>query len=669
MLCFQLHFPIATVYRPGVTVTTKDYWGTTLAVESVASGGSGEWTLTETPPNFNDPFMNYHGYYFDVIAPNSGYVGGTGSLDGRITTDFEIHLYLVPVAHNGDNNGNVPCRSEAGRPVNVTNGNVYLTQTDFDLLGFGPGIKVARTYNSSSVGNGLFGLGWSTTLDESIVSTTANEVLLTAPDGKTTYFTGSGNVFSPMLGDIHAQILKEADGAYTLIFLNGETHRFNAIGKLVSITDLNNLRTTLAYDTNGRIASATDAYGRILTFATSSGGNVLSISDTLGTIATYTYNNGDHTLTSVTYPDNSKYNFVYNGNAILESVTDALGNTLESHAYDGQRRALTSVVNGGVESFTFNYLNGETDVTDALGHVTKYFYISIKGRNVVTRIEGNCSCGGASLVNKWAYDDHLNLITQTDGLNHPKTFTYDSDGNVLTETDAAGTVSFTYNSLGEPLTRTDQMSGVTAITYDSKGNLLTLKDALNKTTTFTRDSLGRLSSLADPLAHTTTFEYDPNVNLQTRTDAMGGHTHFVYDVRGRLTSLTDAINQTTSYQYDLMGRVSRVTQPDGSYVNNTYDLAGRTTGVSDARNTLEPTQAPTPGPSPTPTPVSAGNVLISEFRLRGPNGPNDEFVELYNNTDSVITVRSVDGSSGWIASTQPPPGGPAAISGRAARTS
>ncbi len=47
------------------------------------------------------------------------------------------------------------------------------------------------------------------------------------------------------------------------------------------------------------------------------------------------------------------------------------------------------------------------------------------------------------------------------------------------------------------------------------------------------------------------------------------------------------------------------------------------------------------------TPVVAGDVLITEFRLDGPNGANDEFMELYNNTDHNITVGTTDGSSGW----------------------
>ena len=40
-------------------------------------------------------------------------------------------------------------------------------------------------------------------------------------------------------------------------------------------------------------------------------------------------------------------------------------------------------------------------------------------------------------------------------------------------------------------------------------------------------------------------------------------------------------------------------------------------------------------------------LIISEFRLRGPNGANDEFIEIYNNTDTAHVVAASDGSSGY----------------------
>lgn len=47
------------------------------------------------------------------------------------------------------------------------------------------------------------------------------------------------------------------------------------------------------------------------------------------------------------------------------------------------------------------------------------------------------------------------------------------------------------------------------------------------------------------------------------------------------------------------------------------------------------------------TQIQAGQVIISEARLRGPAGAEDEFIELYNNTDQDIFVQAVDTTSGW----------------------
>jgi hypothetical protein len=64
--------------------------------------------------------------------------------------------------------------------------------------------------------------------------------------------------------------------------------------------------------------------------------------------------------------------------------------------------------------------------------------------------------------------------------------------------------------------------------------------------------------------------------------------------------------------------------------------------------TPTPSPSPSPTPSPTPTPTPGGTTLIiSEYRLRGPNGANDEFVEIYNNSNSALNVLATDGSSGF----------------------
>ena len=57
---------------------------------------------------------------------------------------------------------------------------------------------------------------------------------------------------------------------------------------------------------------------------------------------------------------------------------------------------------------------------------------------------------------------------------------------------------------------------------------------------------------------------------------------------------------------------------------------------------------PTPRNSASPTVSTApAPLIISEFRLRGPNGANDEFVEIYNNSNADAFVFTLDGSSGF----------------------
>jgi hypothetical protein len=48
-----------------------------------------------------------------------------------------------------------------------------------------------------------------------------------------------------------------------------------------------------------------------------------------------------------------------------------------------------------------------------------------------------------------------------------------------------------------------------------------------------------------------------------------------------------------------------------------------------------------------PAPSRSGNLIISEFRLRGPQGVRDEYVELYNPSSTPLIVNTTDNSDGW----------------------
>ncbi|HKR22558.1 MAG TPA: hypothetical protein VJS17_08185 [Pyrinomonadaceae bacterium] len=101
-------------------------------------------------------------------------------------------------------------------------------------------------------------------------------------------------------------------------------------------------------------------------------------------------------------------------------------------------------------------------------------------------------------------------------------------------------------------------------------------------------------------------------------------------------NLEMGIQQTGCYQLAL---VAEALPAGGSDV---FLVSGSTEGGSGT------CVAPTPTPTPVATPAPGNtSLIISEFRLRGPNGANDEYIEIYNNSNSPVNVMATDGSGGF----------------------
>ena len=93
--------------------------------------------------------------------------------------------------------------------------------------------------------------------------------------------------------------------------------------------------------------------------------------------------------------------------------------------------------------------------------------------------------------------------------------------------------------------------------------------------------------------------------------------------------------------------------PDGqkiAYARGTYGSRDiyvmNTDGTAQTAVITTPAEEHGPAWQPVRQPNS-GDLLVSEFRTRGPNGERDEYVELYNNTDSPLIVATTDNTAGW----------------------
>ncbi len=539
-------------------------------------------SLTGTP----DPDLK-------VYHPNAGFVG-IDTFVYRLCDDLgacstATVTLRVRLSDGAENLGEACPNQVGGGPINVTNGNMYLQQSDFQLPGVGAAIAITRTYNSMSKRFGLFGRGWSSTYDIALVVQDSNRLRFHSADGQATNFRrAEAGVFTPLEGDFHGRIIQNVDGTFSLQFKVGGSYLFSAEGRLLKQIDRYGNETTLTYNASDHLTAVIDPAGRAVNFSLNSEGRVETLADALGEIARYAYG-ANNELLSVTYPDGSGYQFSYSlsPNLVVSTVTDALGNILEAHNYDSQGRAIAFEKHGGVGRVTLNYVNdNQTDVTDALGRVTRYFFNKGLRRYLVERVEGLCGCNGGAQSKSWSYDAQLNILSHTTAANQTTSYTYDTDGNELTVTDSLGTTTRTYNALGQVLSTTDVLSAVSANSYDPQGNLLSHTNALGNTTTFTYSSQGQIESITDAHAKVTTFTYDVSGNLTESVDSAGNRTKFKFDSRGRLTRVENALGDATSYHYDAVGRLIKVTRPDGTSLQVGYDLAGRRTRVTDARNNI-----------------------------------------------------------------------------------
>jgi RHS repeat-associated protein len=535
-----------------------------------------------------------------------------------------------------------------GNPVSVGNGIKWQREADYEGEGPNP-LSFVRTYSSYVPNGSSTGNKWTHNYQSSIRVApapldedgepigNAPAALVTHGDGTYFQFTRRNNDWVGE-GNLPEKLVRFADAngettGWEVSRLSDEIERYDAAGRLVSVKNPAGLTHTLTYDANGRLEAVADGFGRSLRFTYDALGQLETMTDPANKATRYAYApNGN--LIKVTWPDDTSRSYHYEDPALqshLTGLTDERGVRYATWAYDYRGRAILSMHAGGVDKYTFSYLDNATVVTDPLGTTRTYKFQRYGERPYLTEVTqacSSCSAGGAA---KLHYDGRGLVDRATDFNGNATTFSRNARGLEESRTEAVGTpqartIATQWHATWRKPTRqtvpTANGNRVTTWTYDDAGNLRSQSVAAGsetRTWTFTPNARGQVETIDGPRTDVADIEqlrYDAATgNRSTTTSATGQVTRYTgHDAHGRVTEERDANGLITEYRYDLRGRLThivrkvsttdtgqtyvlghdpagnltRVTLPDASYVEYTFDPAGRLTRIAESSgNTID----------------------------------------------------------------------------------
>jgi RHS repeat-associated protein len=324
-------------------------------------------------------------------------------------------------------------------------------------------------------------------------------------------------------------------------------------------------------------------------------------------------------------------------------VSDGLGRTL-TFSYTGG--PLAKVTDQAARSVTFAYTGSLlTSTTDIYKQTTKYSYTTV-GANTGLMTQRQLALGNIPTVQ--TYDSQGRVVTQTDANGHVAKIAYDGNSGT-TITDALGNVTkHVSDGTGDIMQLSDPAGASASITYDIANRRTRITDKLGNRINYTYDaSSGLLSSITDALGGATAISYISQTqggftyyylagisyadgtsikrtygttgNLLTGTGQNGAVTKATYDANGRPISVTGANQQTSTYTWNTDGTIASSTDPLGNKSTFGYDNTkrmtssvnpnGGTTGYNLDKSTSGPMIAIVP-------PVSGESVAIYDDQNR-----------------------------------------------------
>jgi YD repeat-containing protein len=383
--------------------------------------------------------------------------------------------------------------------VNASTGNLVVQQQDEWLVGVGPDVGVGRTYNSLGGGTDDNGDNWRLGLSRRItglvgtVNTAGSAITRVGEDGAEVVYSWDATraAYVSKNGAGSFDTLSLAGGFWT--WTDGDTQvkeTYQVVSgvdaKLLRVVDPDGNKIELTYGggltsylvTEIATWSASAATGEKVTIAydTAAGNtsDILSITTRYLSAGvaqpdvkrvSYTYepytkagqaarrlktvtvdltpqDSTDNATAGTTYT--STYTYVDASSSRLASLTQGDGSKLD-FAYDVATSRIVSIkesVGAQVRETKFDYsVAGVTKVTDALGQITELSYETAAGQNQYQlKSIKSPAVGGVSQVQSFAYDANGNVVSVTDARGSVTTYGYDANGNRVYERDAQNNV-------------------------------------------------------------------------------------------------------------------------------------------------------------------------------------------------------------------------------------
>ncbi|MCA2213285.1 polymorphic toxin-type HINT domain-containing protein [Jidongwangia harbinensis] len=422
--------------------------------------------------------------------------------------------------------------------VNTGTGAFQRVEQDFAMPSYGIPFRLARYYSSGNTSQGMFGTGWSSSYDISVVAADNGAARVRAEDGAEAVYTGGADGSYQAPAGVRAKLTKVSDG-WQLVPPDRRVLRFDAAGKLISIKNARGHGVTLAYTAQGVIDKITDAGGRVADFEARADLRL---------------------VTKVTLPDGRAVQFDYEGNRLLK-VQDARRYTT-TYGYDTAGRLATVVDARGARQLLNEYdaagrVGRQTDAENA---VTTFAWNAAEQQATTTDPDGVVVVDGyRDNVLLWSRNGNNDIVnTRYDG-KLQKSLVVDPKGN-QEET--------TFDPAGNPQSRTapEPFSFTQTSDFDDRGNLKTFTDGRNQKWVYTYNEFNELTSQRNP-------------------EQKSGY-RYEYDTKGQVVKRTDPRDKATTYEYDADGNRLSETSPTGRKTVMTYDRTGRMTSVVDPRGTV-----------------------------------------------------------------------------------